>query len=193
MESLFVVALWLFAVTHLDTLVVLVAFCADEEYRTGEVFVGHYLGFLLGLGAALVATFFAAEVLQERAFVLGVLPVALGVRGFIKQRTELDSVDTPVTTSGRERIGIVAAAGVGLSGENVAIYVPFFIALQEPTLVAAIVGIYLVGGGVVFLVSLLIARRTLAVGTPRWVDRLLVPTVLVAVGLYVLAAGWFAV
>ncbi len=192
MESLLVVAMWLFVVTHVDTLVVLVAFCTDEEYHTTEVAVGHYVGFGLGLAVALLAAFLAAEFFREQSFLLGALPLALGVRGLLRKRSEETPPPSENATGRTKRIGIVATAGFGLSGENVAIYVPFFLTL-EPSELGAVVAAYLVGAVVVFLAASLMARRAVAFGPPRWIDRFLVPAMLVLVGGYVLVAGWVTV
>ncbi len=192
MEAPLVVAVWLFAVTHVDTLAVLVAFCTDEEYHTVDVFVGHYLGFAAGLIAAILGAFLVADVLREWAFLLGILPLALGLWGFVRRSPDADIPELLATPDRLERVGIVAMAGLGLSGENVAAYVPFFLTLERGEL-GLIVAMYAAGGFVVFIVALVIARRTAAMATPEWVDRFLVPAMLVLVGLYVLAAGWLAI
>jgi hypothetical protein len=42
-EPILLVGVWLLAVTHLDTLLVIGAFCADNDYRLWEVLVGYYV------------------------------------------------------------------------------------------------------------------------------------------------------
>lgn len=70
-----------------------------------------------------------------------------------------------------------------------AIYVPFFLTLEAIELGAVVVTY--VAAGVVFLLSLLVARRTVAFGLPERVNRWLVPAILTFVGVYVLVSGWF--
>ncbi len=187
MLTLSVLAIWLFVVTHVDTLVVLVAFCADETYRKREVFVGHYLGFGIGLGAAIFISLLAAEFLREWTFLLGVVPIGLGLWELFGRRSVEPSVDDDIAGP-VGRIAVVAAAGVGLSGENIAIFVPFFATLSVGELLA-VVAIYVLGASVVFVVSLLLARWAVGVGLPTWLEERFVPLMLILVGGYVLSAG----
>lgn len=189
MEAVIFVATWLFVVSHLDTLVVLVAFCADEEYHHTEVFIGHYVGFGTGLLAAIVAAIITAEVLQGWAFLLGVIPLLMGLWGLSKRRSETEIVTRSASTSS-SRIGVVTMAGIGLSGENLALFIPFFSGLSASAL-AFVSVLYIIGAALLFILALFIARRAALSGIPDWVDRLIVPAVLVVVGVYILLTGWF--
>lgn len=188
-DTVFLVAVWLFAITHMDTLLVLVAFCVDDAYHRPEILVGHYLGFTAGLVGAIIGALLAAELLQGRTFLLGFLPLSLGILGLIRRRSS-SRTDQAVSADGPVgRVGVVASAGLGLSGENLALFVPFFaeLAFGELVLVTAL---YLVAAGGLYLLAVIVAQRTAAIPIPDWIDRWLVPVVLTMVGLYVLMAGW---
>lgn len=184
------VAAWLFVVTHLDTLVVLIAFCADEEYRSLEILLGHYVGFGVGLLAAVVAAIVAADVLRAWTFLLGLIPISIGLWDLSRRRSEIDRTEPRDASSSRKRIGVVAAAGIGLSGENVAVFIPFFSGLSTSTM-AAVVAVYFAGAALVFALALVITREATSIGIPAWIDRRLVPAVLIVVGVYILLTGWF--
>ncbi len=188
MDTLLFVALWLFAATNLDIIVVISAFCADNDYRIWEVFVGHYMSFCLGLTAAVLGALIAADLLDGWAFLLGIIPLSLGLWGLFRQPPETTIEASPVVSNTVGRIGVVAVTGIGLSGENIAVYIPFFADLSFGEL-AVVVGVYLVGAGVVFLLSLLLVYRVAADGISDRLDRWLVPSVLVVIGIYVLATG----
>ncbi|SNR49083.1 cadmium resistance transporter [Halorubrum vacuolatum] len=186
MRTVLLLATWLFIITHIDTFAVLVAFGVDEAYTTAEVVVGHYIGFTAGLVGAVILATVAGAAFRGWTFLLGVVPLALGVWGLLRRRDD----EAPPVVNDEETPGgvaVVAGAGVGLSGENLAVFIPFFSGLDAVTL-AAIVGFYLVAAGVLVVVALAIARRT-AADLPPWVDRWLVPAMLALVGLYVLGAG----
>ncbi len=189
METILLVGVWLFAVTHLDTLLVIGVFCADNDYRLWEVLVGHYVGFCVGLVAAVVGAILAAELLQEWTFLLGVVPLSLGLWGLLHQPPETTVEESLIVPNSLGRIGVVTVAGLGLSGENIAVFVPFFVDLS-PSELTLIIIVYLIGAGVVFLVAFVIVSRVATDGIPDWLDRWLVPTVLVLVGGYVVVAGW---
>jgi len=187
-ETVLVFGVWLFVLTHLDTVLVLGAFCADNDYRTWEVLVGHYVGFTVGLAVAVIGAILAAELLQEWTFLLGVVPLSLGLWGLVRRPPETTLEELPAVPNSIGRIGVVAVTGLGLSGENIAIYIPFFVDLSS-TALALIVLAYLIGAGIVFLIAHLIVSRVVTDGISTRLDRWLVPIVLVAIGAYVVVTG----
>lgn len=188
METILFLGLWLFAVTHLDTLLVIGAFCADNDYRPWEVFVGHYVGFCIGLAGAVIGAVLAAEFLQGWTFLLGFVPLSLGVWGLIQRPPEQVVEASPTVPNSFGRMGVVTIAALGLSGENIAVFVPFFAELSGSHLLV-IISVYLIGAVAVYLAAFVVVSRVAAGGIPDWLDRWLVPAVLVIVGMYVVGAG----
>ena len=197
-ESILVVAIGLFVLTNLDTLLVTVAFSLDDAYATTEILIGYSVGVVVGLLGALVGGALAAEVLRDGAFLLGVVPLGLGLWGLVRRRPETSDPGASSSTTGtrsranrRGRIGLVSVTAIGLNGENLAVYVPFFAGLN-PTERLVVVAVYLLAAAVLFLVALGGARLAGDTDHPAWIDRWIVPTVLVFVGGYVLVSGWLA-
>lgn len=189
MQTVLGVGTWLFVVTHLDTLIVLVSFCADDEYRLREVVVGHYAGFLVGLGVAVLGAMFATGVLAEWTFLLGAIPLGMGLWGLVVRHPEITVGETEQAPGTLGRVGIVTAAGIGLSGENIAVFIPFFAGLSRAEL-GIISVVYLGAAGVLFLVAVALGRQFAVVGIPKWVERWAVPVTLTVVGSYVVLTGW---
>ena len=190
-NAIVVVALGLFVVANIDTLVVLMAFFRDEQYNVPEIAVGHFFGFGVGLLGALIATVLAEITFYEFAFLLGVVPLGLGILGFFRQ-SEDSAVADPTALPGQvSRAGIVTMAGIGLSGENIALFVPFFITLTTFELTVVIL-LYLFAAGVTLLVAFFSVRQFIPVSLPAWIDDRFVPLLLIVVGVYVLTTGWIA-
>lgn len=189
MESVFVVATGLFIATNIDTLLVIVAFCLDEDYATLEVLIGHYAGFLVGLGGAVGATVVATGLLQSSAFLLGIIPISMGLWGFFRREPDPQGDELQVLPGPTGRISVVTATAIGLNGENLAVYIPFFVGLSVEQLLF-VAAVYVIGAGALFAGALALARLTGGFGHPAWIDRWLVPTVLLVVGSYVLLSGW---
>ena len=190
MELLVPLLIWLFAVTNVDTFVILVAFCADDGYRLPEVAVGHLLGFGVGLAIAIGAAILAAELFAGWAFMLGVIPIGLGLYALAPGDGVADTVEPPLAGRRSSRIATVAGAGIGVSGENVAAYVPVFAELTHEELALAVV-LYVAGAVVVFVAAVVAVRHLLVVELPTWVESVLVPATLILVGTYVLVTGAF--
>jgi len=186
-ESILFIAGWLFVVTHLDTLFVLGAFCADAEYQPWEVFVGHAVSAVLVLCGAVVGAIVAAELLEEWTFLLGLVPIAIGAVALVRRHSGTAMSETRTLPNATGRIGVVLAAGIGLGGENLAVFIPFFAGL-ETTALATVVLAYLVGAVLVFLAAFAFVHRFVA-GIPAWLERWFVPAVLIFVGGYVFVTG----
>lgn len=189
LDSVIVIAVWLFVATHIDTVLVMAAFCADPEYRTFEVTIGHFLGFTVGLVGALIGGIIAAELLTEWTFLLGLIPLGLGISRLRQQYTTTEQSVSQVGTSGLNRIVIVTSAGIGLSGENIAVLIPFF-AERTITELGVITALYLLGAVIVLVVALGVGKWITTVALPKWIDRWAVPGVLIIVGTYVTVSGW---
>ena len=188
METVVLVALALFVGTHIDTLLVVGAFCADPDYRTEEIFVGHMAGFSIGLVAAVGGAIVAGELLRDYTFLLGILPLGLGLWGLLRGPPETTIEHTPSVPDAVGRIGVVTVAGIGLSGENIAVFVPFFADLAAAEL-AVVLGLYGLGAIGVFLVALGAVSQFVTDGISERLDRWLVSSVLVVVGAYVIVSG----
>ncbi len=191
MLSVLTVAAGIFLLTHLDTVLVLLAFGTAPGYEPPEIIIGHFLSTGFGLGVSITGAVLATELLHDYAFLLGLLPLVLGIRGLYNRREASQPLKIAEHMSRRHRIGNVTFAGVGLNGENIAVFVPFFAGLTLLELTAVSV-LYIIGAGLVVAVALLISLRAAAVAIPEWVETVLVPVVLILVGLYVFGAGWVA-
>lgn len=189
METVLLVGALLFILTHIDTLIVLVAFCADEDYLQTEVLVGHFVGFTIGLSGAVFGAFVAAGLLEEWTFLLGFVPLTIGVWGLMRRYPDVEVPEPQSVPGSISRIGIVTVTGVGVSGENLAVFIPFFVSLSQAQLHWILV-LYFLGAGAVFLAAVVTVRLVSDARMPPWVDDWLVPAVLIAVGGYVLLTGW---
>lgn len=190
MEFLLLTALWLFVLTNIDAFVVLLAFCTDERYEALEILIGHSLGFAVGLAIATVGALLAAETLGEYGYLLGIMPVLLGLWGYRREPAS-DQTRPEGGTTHLGRVSTVAIVGVGLSGENIAVYMPYFMTLTEYELPIVLV-LYLLGAGGTFLLVHWISNRSASFNIPTWVEVHLVHLTLIAIGVYVLLTGWLA-
>ena len=190
-ELVIVTALILFAVTHVDTLVVLIAFFADTRYHQHEVVTGHILGFAIGLSVPIAIALVAPEPLRHWGFLFGIVPLGLGLWGFFRREGAEDTTHPPEVLDGFSRLAIVTVAGIGLSGENIAVYVPFFITLSSFEL-GIITVLYGCGALALLVVARYLSQHPGTAHVPTWIEERLVPATLTLVGCYVLVTGWIA-
>lgn len=190
MELLIPLLIWLFAITHVDTFVLLVAFCTDPEYRLPEIAIGHAIGFTVGLTIAVGSALIVGDRFEQWAFMLGVVPLGLGLWALDRGQISEEVGEPPFVRTSIGRIGTVTGAGIGVTGENVAVYVPVFVRLTIDELLV-VVFLFLGGAAMVLVLAVLTGRRLATVDIPRWIESGLVPGTLIIVGCYVILAGVF--
>ncbi|MFI6069817.1 cadmium resistance transporter [Micromonospora sp. NPDC051227] len=174
-----------FAATDIDDIVILTLFFVAArttgQPRTWEIVAGQYLGIgALALASAVIAGGLLV-VPDPWTGLLGLLPIALGVRAL---RSSVDEEAPAVVTGALGVAGVTIANGA----DNVAVYVPVFRALGVADSAAFLL---------VFV--LLIALWCVAgawLGGHRRVVRLveragawLVPTIFIAIGLVILVSS----
>ena len=182
-------ALGVFAGTDIDDLVVLtVLFLAGRNTgrpRVRDIVVGQYLGI-----AALVALSAAAAVgllvVPDRwVGLIGLVPIAIGIRGLLKIRQGEDS-GPPTTATGPLS---VAAVTIANGADNLSVYIPLFrdIGLGNSLVTiatfAVMVAIWLAAG---FWLG---TRRRVVQALARS-GRWLVPVVFIGIGVLLIARSW---
>ncbi|MEU8297443.1 cadmium resistance transporter [Micromonospora sp. NPDC048909] len=171
-----------FAATDIDDIVILTLFFVAARTtgrpRRRQIVAGQYLGIgVLALASAVVAAGLLV-VPDPWTGLLGLLPIALGVRALLDR----DDEQTPAVVSGT--LG-VAGVTIANGADNVAVYVPVFRALG-PADSAVFLLVFVV------LIALWCAAGAWLGGHPRVVRLVeraghwLVPAIFVAIGLVIL-------
>jgi cadmium resistance protein CadD (predicted permease) len=114
-----------FAATNVDDLLLLTVFFT-KRIPTGRVVAGQYLGFLGIVTLSLCGVWLALGIPHSWIRLLGIVPVAIGIRHFLRSRTS--ESERPL----RQSMGVLPIALLTLANgaDNVGIYVPFFTITQ---------------------------------------------------------------
>ncbi len=106
------VAITLFASTNIDDVFVPIGFISDPRYRPRQIVVGQCLGIAALVLASLAGALLALVVPPARLGLLGLVPIALGLRRLLARRD--DAEDEPAT--GTAAFGnALAVAGVTIA------------------------------------------------------------------------------
>ena len=193
-----------FVATNIDDIIILLLFFAqvDANFRRRHIVVGQYLGFTLLILASLPGFFGGLVVPREWIGLLGLLPIAIGVRQLlIRQEEETASVQTithdwqsssprhPVVSFLSSVISPptyqVAAVTFANGGDNISIYIPLF-AGSSLVRLGVILMIFFFLVGVWCIVAYQLTRQpTLAQPLSRY-GHAIVPFVLIALGLFIM-------
>lgn len=166
-----------FAVTNIDDACLLTVLFA-QRIPARRIVAGQYLGFAVIVIVSLLGAFAALAIPGGWVRLLGVLPIALGIRHFLKHG------GTGLRSASAMGIAPIALITFSNGADNIGLYVPFFIvgrAYLWLILVAYALLIALWCFG-----SKLIGSHSLVLGVvDRWAQRVM-PIVFIGLGLVIL-------
>ena len=174
----------LFAITNIDGLIVLTALfmaSASGKPRPWQIVTGQYVGFGVMLLLSSLAAAGLVAMPAQWAGLVGLLPMALGIRGLVKARANGSGRSPWITTNVPSVAGVILANGM----DNVAVYTPLFSRLSiGATAVTVVVFLALVAVWC-SLAWLLGRNKKIVVGLAH-VGDWLVPLVFIAIGATIL-------
>ena len=144
--------------------------------------LGQYLGFTALVAVSLIG-FFGGRVLPRPWIgMLGVLPILVGARRWIHRH------DPPVhvQTTGAGSTAAVAAVTFANGGDNIGVYTPLFASSDAARLLITLVIFYALLA-VWCVVGYAVTRHPAIGGTLSRYGHIVVPFVLVALGIYIIA------
>jgi cadmium resistance protein CadD (predicted permease) len=196
--SLTGIAAVVYASTNIDDLLILAVFFADRRVRVGAVVVGRFVGLGALVLVSATAALLALAVPPEWIALLGLVPLALGLRllpALFRKGSDENGAGEPIPTQldGTVRSGFavqtLAVAGVTLAngGDNLGVYIPLFAATPSAmatyVVVFAVMTIVWCGLGYLVVNNPIIGRQVLRYG------HVLLPVVLIALGLFILSGA----
>ncbi|WP_193195569.1 cadmium resistance transporter [Nostoc sp. MG11] len=192
-----------FVATNIDDIIILLLFFSqlNTQFRRRHIFVGQYLGFTAIIIASLPGFF--GGLIAPRAWIglLGILPIAIGIKQLLNQETENIEVQTvttnfkPSTTSNPILSFIssvlspqtykVAAITFANGGDNIGIYIPLFAGNSFDSLLVILI-VFFIMVGVWCAVAYFLARQTTIAYILNRYGKTAVPFILIGLGLYIM-------
>lgn len=170
-----------FAATNVDDAVLLTLFFA-RRIPTRRIVAGQYVGFAAILVVSLIGAWAALAIPHRWVRLLGLLPLALGIKQLLQARR------TEPGQSPAEGYSVASIALVTLSNgaDNVGVYVPFFVI--DRAYLWLILIVYAVLVAVWCFVGRWLGNHSLILSSvDRW-GHWAVPLVFIALGIYVLSS-----
>ncbi|MDF5716537.1 MAG: cadmium resistance transporter [Rhizonema sp. NSF051] len=199
----FATAVTAFAATNIDDIIILLLFFSqvNESFRWWHIVIGQYLGFTAIVIFSLPGFFGGLVVQKEWIGLLGLLPIAIGLKQLIDRKqetTELQTVTNIFQPSSQVRpiksflfsvfnpqtykvAGVTFANG----GDNISIYVPLFAGNNLISL-GIILSIFFLMIGIWCAIAYLLARQPSISRALSRYGKAVVPFVLIALGLFIM-------
>lgn len=182
----------LFVGTNIDDMVVLavlnVSSRADGRPKAWQIWAGQYAGVAILVVVSLLAALGLAILLPDRyTWVLGLVPLGLGLHKLFVAFGSLRSGEPPTPAVAKGLVGVVALT-VANGGDNIAAYTPVFRTLSAVE-IAVTLGVFAIGVAVWCLFGTwLVSHRRITQVIQRW-GHWIVPAVFILIGLYIFQKG----
>jgi cadmium resistance transport/sequestration family protein len=192
-----------FVATNIDDIIILLLFFSqvDATFRHRHIVIGQYLGFTLLIILSLPGFFGGLVVPREWIGLLGLLPIAIGIKQLVSREQDTEQVQTVTSdlepTSARNPLWSflysvlspqsykVAAVTVANGGDNISIYIPLF-AGSNLIRLGVILGVFFFMVGVWCAIAYRLTRQpTIAQVLSRY-GHAVVPFVLIGLGLFIM-------
>src|ERR1043165_3359703 len=117
----------MFAGTNIDDIIVLTVLFlsarANGKPRPWQIWAGQYLGIAALVAVSILAALGLSIIPDDHVGLLGLVPLALGVRGLVTAIRGKESDDTPVAAA-----GLLTVAGITIANgaDNISVYTPVF-------------------------------------------------------------------
>lgn len=151
-----------------------------------DIVIGQYLGFALLVLISLLATFGVTLIPDQWVVLLGLIPIYLGVKLFIKGEDEDEGAILSSLNKFNKFYLSVAFITFANGGDNIGIYVPFFSTLNNNQLVITVVTFFIMVA-VWCLIGYRLARFRYVSETLEKYGRWVIPIVFIGLGFYIMA------
>lgn len=181
-----VTAIGAFIGTNIDDFVVLLLLISGmpvDKIGRWQIVTGQYLGFCVLLVVSSFGALALRTISENWVGLLGFVPLALGVRGFIQaRRSSDDETKTPIIASNVIKVAVVTVAN---GGDNISVYVLLFRQLDTSGVVLT-VAIFLFSLAVLCIAALIIGQNEQIIPHVVRSNKWLTPSVFVIIGILLL-------
>jgi len=150
-----------------------------------DIVIGQYLGFALLVLISLLATFGVTLIPDQWVGLLGLIPIYLGVKLFIKGEDEDEGNILSSLNKFNKFYLSVAFITFANGGDNIGIYVPFFSTLDNNQLIITVVTFFIMVAVWCFI-GYRLARFRYVSETLEKYGRWIIPIVFIGLGIYIM-------
>lgn len=197
MVQTIITALAVFISTSIDYAVILTIIFSQARTRKsiGHVVGGMYLGTAFLVIVSLLAALVLHIIPNERVIgLLGLVPLILGIRAAIKrgneaedeEKEESDILERLESRKATRLFWTIALITVASGGDNLGVYIPYFVTMTGSELAIMVVVFILATAGLCVL-GYRLAKIPFVANTLEKYERIIVPIVYIALGIYIMA------
>jgi len=181
----------IFAATNIDDLFLLAVLFADPKFRRRAIVFGQFAGIGALTILSVVAALLALTAPAELTALLGILPLALGLRNLWKLRQAKGDEEGAISLAASKaearlhsQVLAVSAMTIATGGDNLGVCIPIF--ATNPSAIPNFAVVFTAMTGIWCVAGYLFTSNHLAGSLLRRWGRVLLPFVLIGIGLHIL-------
>ena len=178
MSATFAISVLIFLSTNIDDIFLLTLLFSAGNMRKSYIYIGHFLGIiLLSLASRFLASGMSA-LLGKYIFLLGIIPILLGIKAIFDKVDDEDSFTGGSLTS-------VFLLTLSAGGDNIGIYTPLFAGMNSFDFAVTLVIFGIMSVLWCFMAQRLSSLPFLSNFIKKY-KRIIVPVVFIALGIFIL-------
>ena len=182
-----------FAATNIDDIFVLMMFFSypSMAFSPKQIVAGQYMGIGLLVAISALGFFFSLAVPSYIIGLLGIVPIAIGIRKLVSLRKKNESHSNQALQDKRKNLAFAAVASVTFSngGDNIGVYTPLFAKYSSPIESTVLVAVFMAMTALWCISAHYLVNHPLVASKIRHIGRIL-PFILIGLGVYILTESF---
>jgi cadmium resistance protein CadD (predicted permease) len=186
-----------FVSTNIDDLFILMIFFATLRLPSVQIILGQYIGMGSLMGISLVGSLITLIVPRNIIGLIGLFPIALGIKELLELDNKGDEEDEKLTKKLRPKkiqLPFLTVAAVTFSGsEEIGVYTTLFATNNEVEAIITLISVTMVLTAFWCFMANYLVKHSLLADIFRSIGSRVLPYVLIGLGLYILAEAFLMV
>jgi cadmium resistance transport/sequestration family protein len=195
-----------FAATNIDDIFILMLFFSTSQgFQVRQIVIGQYVGIGLLTAIGVLGAFLPLLVPEYVIGLLGIAPIAIGIRKLIKNIWNKDKIERPERAGhspynestirkrfNRLDLSFLSVAAVTFSNgaDNIGVYIPMFAQYSSATQIITIVTVFMVMTAIWCASAYYFVNHPLVASRIRRIGNVILPFVLIGLGIYILVQSF---
>ncbi len=183
-----------FAATNIDDIFVLMMFFSYSSmtFPVKQIVAGQYIGIGLLVAISALGFFFSLAVPSYIIGLLGIVPIAIGVRKLVALRKKSEPHSNQASQHKKKNVAFAAVASVTFSngGDNIGVYTPLFAKYDSPGEITVLVAVFMAMTALWCIVAYYLVNHPLVASMLRHIGHKILPFILIGLGVYILTESF---
>lgn len=190
MSEVILTAVIAYILTSIDDLIIGALYFSQSRSHRDDLCIcaGRYIGMGILMAISCAGASGLSFVPDRYISLLGILPIALGIREYINNRNDASAETAEIISSRGVLIGVVLVTFAN-GADNIGVYIPLFSGYTMAEIAAACI-VFLTMTGIWNSLSKALANLPVLRGIIMKHKRAIAPAIYIILGLYILLKGW---